>query len=82
MNKTFVVCIAFYSEPNYRGNCTIYFLKHIHGKNIAMCNIGGAKHYESRYWAERAVEKVKQHFPTAEVTIDEWTFEQRLNRKK
>lgn len=78
MDKTFVVAINFYSEPNYQGNCSKYYVKE-NSERKAYAGIAVAKHYLHRTHAEKCAERWQKMFPTAKVEVEERTFIQRLN---
>lgn len=80
MDKTFVVAINFYSEPNYQGNCSKYYVKE-NSKRKAYAGIAAAKHYLYRTHAEKCAETWQKMFPTAKVEVEERTFIQRLNKQ-
>lgn len=76
--NTYVVAMYFFSEPNYNGNCSKYYLKRLNGKQISYAGIVVAKHYLDVRNAERAVAKLKKAFPSAKFEIEERTLAQRL----
>jgi len=80
MDKTFVVALCFYSEPNFQGNCSKYYVKE-NGKRKSYAGIAVAKHYSYRTHAEKCAETWRTMFPTAKVEVEERTFIQRLNKQ-
>lgn len=80
MDKTFVVAINFYSEPNYQGNCTKYYVKS-NSTPTSYAGIASAKHYLHRTHAEKCAERWQKMYPTAKVEVEERTFIQRLNKQ-
>lgn len=81
MGKTFVISISFFSEPNYQGNCSKYYVKSLAGKKFSYAGIALAKHYESITRVEKAAAKVREIFPTAKVVVEERTYIDRLNKR-
>lgn len=79
---TYVVAMYFFSELNYSGNCSKYYLKNLNGKRISYAGIAVAKHYLNKSNAERAVAKLKKAFPSAKFEIEQRTLAQRLSDTK
>lgn len=69
--SNYYITIAFYSEPNYQGNCSLYYLKGIKGNKISYGGTMYKKLYVQKSAALKAAEKVKKSFPTAKVEVHE-----------
>ena len=81
MGKTFVISISFFSEPNYQGNCSKYYLKNLAGKKFSYAGIAVSKHYKRILSANKAAAKLREMYPTAKVEVEERTFTDRLNKR-
>jgi hypothetical protein len=68
---SYYITIAFYSEPNYRGNCSIYYLKGIKGNKISYGGTMYKKLYLQKSAALKAAKKIKNAFTTAKVEVNE-----------
>ena len=71
--SNYFVTIAFYSEPNYNGNMTMYFLHGIKGNKISYGGTTNKKLYCQKNSAIKAAKRVKNAFPTAKVEVTETT---------
>lgn len=69
--SNYYVTIAFYSEPNYNGNMTMYFLHGIKGNKISYGGTTNKKLYCQKNSAIKSAKRVKNAFPTAKVEVAE-----------
>lgn len=69
--SNYYITIAFYSEPNRKGNLWLYYLKGIKGNKIAYGGTASKKLYCQKHAAMKAAEKAKACFTTAVVTLHE-----------
>ena len=69
----YYITIAFYSEPNFKGNMTMYWLHGIKGNKISYGGTAFKKIYTSLHFAKKAYERVKAAYPTAIVSLNEFS---------
>lgn len=69
--SNYYVTISFYSEPNFQGNCSLYYLQCIRGKKIIYGGTAYKKLYVQKNAVLKAAKKTKEIFPTAKVEVHE-----------
>lgn len=60
------IAVYFYSEPNCKGNCSLYFLKGIYGKNVCLGGVDTAKVYLPTQTKKlnQHIDIIKRHYPS------------------
>jgi len=67
--ETYVIAINFFSEPNYQGNCSRYYLVRKSGKRVQMEGIERAKRYHSEVRAKKTARQLSEMYPEAFVLV-------------
>jgi len=68
--KTYIISISYYSEPNFRGNCSKYYFVSKRGNKVTYSGVVNAKHYLNVGSAERMAKTLRRIFPTAEIKVE------------
>lgn len=68
--QCFVLSMDFFSEPNYKGNMTRYYLKGFPSANkVSYGSIGQAKRYHTYSGMVKAGKRLQKAFPNARITM-------------
>ena len=67
----YAIAINFYSEPNFRGNCSRYYFAYKRGNKVGLTGIANSKRYLSLKPAEKMVEKLNAVYADAKIEIVE-----------
>jgi len=68
--KTYIIGLCFYSEPNFKGNCSKYYFVSKRGNKVTYSGVVNAKHYLNVGSAERMAKTLREIFPTAEIKVE------------
>ena len=67
--ETYVIAINFFSEPNFQGNCSRYYLVSKRGKRVKMEGIERAKRYRSEVRAKKTARQLNEIYPDALILV-------------
>lgn len=67
--ETYVIAINFFSEPNFQGNCSRYYLVSKRGKRVKMEGIERAKRYRSEVRAKKTARQLNEICPDALILV-------------
>ena len=67
--ETYVIAINFFSEPNFQGNCSRYYLVRKSGKRVQMEGIERAKRYRSEICAKKTARQLREIYPDALILV-------------
>ena len=67
--ETYVIAINFFSEPNFQGNCSRYYLVSKRGKRVQMEGIERAKRYRSEARAKKTARQLNEMYPDALILV-------------
>lgn len=67
--ETYKIAINFFSEPNFKGNCSRYWFVSKRGNKVTYSGVVNAKKYLSEAAAKRMAQKLKEIYPTALIMV-------------
>lgn len=67
--KVFILSFDLFSEPNYQGNMSRYYLKGFNGTKISYGSKGFAKKYLTYVGAKKAGKRLQDRFPNARIIV-------------
>ena len=67
--ETYVIAINFFSEPNFQGNCSRYYLVSKKGKRVKMAGIEKATRKQPEVCAKKTARQLNEIYPDALILV-------------